>query len=976
MGKNTYKVVLLILFLTFSQNYAQQLAFPGAEGYGKYTVGGRGGTVYEVTNLNDSGPGSLRAAVTASGPRIVVFRVSGTITLNSDLKISNPYITIAGQTAPGDGICLRKYSLVLNTGVKEVIIRYIRVRLGNESGGESDAVSGRGCSNVILDHVSASWSVDETMSVYFCENITIQWSMIAESLFNSNHPKGVHGFGGIWGSNNSTSHHNLIAHHSSRNPRISSGCGNFDYRNNVVYNWGYNSTYGGEDQQVGDAAHYFSKINMVANYYKPGPATTPGGISYRLTNPSFRTLVSDYGDWYLSDNIMEGNTAVTTDNWNGGVQPSGGSGDIQYLKLANPWPAMPFNQQTATDAYYSVLDNVGATLPKRDPVDTHIVHDARFGDATYEGVTYETLKTVKDKTKNCGIIDLPSDVGGWPVLNSTVAPTDTDHDGMPDAWETAKGLNPNDGLDRNIVGTDGYTNLEKYLNSIEFNYPVTDYTLMKLSDTSFKLGWADNYIAETGFKIERSYNNGPFVAIASLPTYANNFTDNAVNLTGMGLVTYRVIAFNADNASPNTTSISNAPAVPVPVTGVSVLPASTTINTGSSTQLVATIVPSNADNKNVTWSSSNSAIATVSTTGKVTGVAEGLATITATTVDGSFTASSIVTVLIKPATTASGLIILGFNENTGNTVINDGTAVATFTKTVIPNWSTNVPTNGGDSSVDYGTITGNYYVESDAVVSELAGLTSFTITGWVNCKDLAVGSGGNRIVSWIYNGANGVDVVHAADGSLKVGINQWPDSSTAISSLGKITADPNASSSNWKFFSITYDSAASTLQFYFGDNTIQASLDKSVTYNQGAVGSTIGKLAIGHFNAESSRSTRTNRMFKGLIDQIGIYNTALSSDDIQKIQNISGLSLGQRGTLGNTVTLYPNPVTKLLTIGLGKVDTADTVVQLFNLEGKLIAKDKVEGNTYFLNMENLNSGVYIVKVSNAKGNVVKRVIKQ
>ena len=220
------------------------LAFPTAEGYGKYTVGGRGGAVYEVTNLNDSGEGSLRAAVEAEGPRTVIFRVSGTIDLKKPLRIRNPYITIAGQTAPGDGICIKRYPLSIDAD--EVIIRYIRVRLGDETGADTDAVSSRRHKNIILDHVSASWSIDEAMSIYICENVTIQWCMITESLFDSNHVKGVHGFGGIWGSNYSTYHHNLIAHHSSRNPRWASGGGYNDYRNNVIYNWGYNSSYGGE----------------------------------------------------------------------------------------------------------------------------------------------------------------------------------------------------------------------------------------------------------------------------------------------------------------------------------------------------------------------------------------------------------------------------------------------------------------------------------------------------------------------------------------------------------------------------------------------------------------------------------------------------------------------------------------------------------------------------------------------------------
>lgn len=330
-------------------------AFPTAEGYGKFTVGGRGGDVYEVTNLNDSGEGSLRHAVEAEGPRTVVFRVSGTIDLKKKLTIRNPYITIAGQTAPGDGICIKRYPLSI--AADEVIIRYIRVRLGNESGGNDDALSCRGRKNIILDHVSASWSIDETMSVYHCKNVTIQWCMITESLFGSNHVKGSHGFGGIWGSDLSTYHHNLIAHHSSRNPRWASGGGRNDYRNNVVYNWGYNSSYGGERQQKGNPEFSSIMVNMVGNYYKPGPATR-GGKSYSS---------------------------------------------------------------------------------RKDTGDDHVP---------------------------TGIIDSQQDVGGWPELKSAAAPADSDHDGMPDAWEREHGLDPANPADRNGLGSNGYTNLENYLNSI------------------------------------------------------------------------------------------------------------------------------------------------------------------------------------------------------------------------------------------------------------------------------------------------------------------------------------------------------------------------------------------------------------------------------------------------------------------------------------------------------------------------------
>lgn len=456
------KNTLIIAFLLLSiHGFAQQLAFPTAEGYGKYTVGGRGGAVYEVTNLNDSGEGSLRAAVEASGPRTVVFKVSGNIELKSTIRIKNPFITIAGQTAPGDGICLKNYPL--NISADNVIIRYLRVRLGDESGETFDAISSRYCKHIIVDHVSASWSVDECISIYHCDSITVQWSIISESMSHSNHKKGSHGFGGIWGGNHSTYHHNLLAHHSSRNPRMASGSGNTDYRNNVIYNWGYNSCYGGEKHQQNNDKFNFANFNIVANYYKPGPATQPGEVSYRIANPGFRNETDDYGKWYIADNIIEGNKDVSADNWNGGVQTKI---SLDKIRLENPWKSMPINQQSATEAYKLVLENAGAVLPQRDAVDTRIIAETEGGYATYEGITYKKNHKVADTSKVCGIIDSQKDVGGWPELKSNLAPADSDHDGMPDKWEKKNGLNPNNADDRNKLADDGYTMLEKYLNSI------------------------------------------------------------------------------------------------------------------------------------------------------------------------------------------------------------------------------------------------------------------------------------------------------------------------------------------------------------------------------------------------------------------------------------------------------------------------------------------------------------------------------
>ncbi|GAA5219713.1 pectate lyase family protein [Membranihabitans marinus] len=429
----------LITILTFIESYSQPLAFPSAEGYGKYTVGGRGGDVYEVTNLNDSGEGSFRSALEAEGARTVVFRVSGNI--KGNFSINNDSITIAGQTAPGDGICIRGN---LAIRANNVIIRYIRVRY-DPSMGENDGIGGRYHKNIIFDHVSASWSTDETMTLYHNEHTTVQWCIIAEAC-----PKGntdEHRFGGIWGNNYGTWHHNLFAHNASRNPRWASGCGYNDYRNNVIYNWEYASSYGGEAHQKGDKRNpptEHSTINMIANYYQPGPATE-SKVRNTITAPSSRNGDADAGKWWVSENFVKGSPQVTANNLLGVTKTSSA-----YL-LKEPWPAMAINQQTAEEAYEAVLKYAGCSLPTRDKVDNDIIDDVIQGSAKYG---------------NHGIIDHPSDVGGWPDLKSSTAPLDSDHDGMPDYWEENNQLNKNYPDDRNKIAPDGYTMLEKYLNSI------------------------------------------------------------------------------------------------------------------------------------------------------------------------------------------------------------------------------------------------------------------------------------------------------------------------------------------------------------------------------------------------------------------------------------------------------------------------------------------------------------------------------
>ena len=415
-------------------------AFPGAEGFGKYTIGGRGGKVIEVTNLNDAGPGSLRAAVLAKGPRTVVFRVSGTIALESELKIREPFLTIAGQTAPGDGICIKNYQVNFDT--QHVIMRYLRFRPGDERGKEQDGFSGQG-DHIVIDHCSASWGVDETFSINKASNLTVQWCMVTESLYHSIHKKGNHGYGGLWGGPGGSWHHNLLAHHTSRNPRASGNAdsGLMDYRNNVIYNWGFNSAYGGE----------LWPRNWINNYYKAGPATD-AKVRHRIFIQK-----DPRGKMFAAGNYVHGFPAITADNWKGGIEfvPEGEATETT-LRVPVPFVVAPVTTHSAEAAYELVLRQVGASLA-RDAVDARIAEEVRTGTAKF-GASY--------KGGGKGIIDSQRDVGGYPELSSLPTPPDTDHDGMPDAWERAHGLNPSNPSDGSLVLPDGYSNLERYLNSL------------------------------------------------------------------------------------------------------------------------------------------------------------------------------------------------------------------------------------------------------------------------------------------------------------------------------------------------------------------------------------------------------------------------------------------------------------------------------------------------------------------------------
>jgi hypothetical protein len=436
--------IILAALAAASSPAPQPLAFPGAEGAGRLALGGRGGRVIRVTNLDDNGPGSLRAAIEAKGPRNIVFDIGGTIALTKPLVIREGRVTIAGQTAPGGGIAVRGY--VFEVAADDVVVRYLRARLGDENKVETDAFTIVRGHRIIVDHVSASWSVDETLSAGapihdpkdILTDLTVQWSIIAESLTHSVHSKGEHGYGslirGAYGARMSF-HHNLWAHHEARMPRPGNYLPpsqddvgpSYDFRSNVFYDWG--GGYSGYDADSGDKASH-SAYNFVDNAYKTGPASNKP-IAFDERNPLAKA-------WFAGNSM---NGAIPADPWS----LVSGRNDAGY-RLPGPIAFPPVTRDPAPRAYAKVLAGAGASNV-RDAVDARIVESVRNGTG--------------------GLIDSQTEVGGWPALAAGTPWKDSDGDGMPDAWERAHGLDPADAADGAMdANGDGYTNLEDWLNAL------------------------------------------------------------------------------------------------------------------------------------------------------------------------------------------------------------------------------------------------------------------------------------------------------------------------------------------------------------------------------------------------------------------------------------------------------------------------------------------------------------------------------
>lgn len=418
-------------------------AFPGAEGFGADTVGGRGGKVIAVTNLNDSGPGSLRAAVETEGPRMVVFRVAGTIRLESPLAIRHPNITIAGQTSPGGGVTVAGFPTRIYA--QDVVLRYMRFRLGNLTRIEDDALGVmHGARRVVIDHVTAGWSTDESLSTEGdVADITIQWSLIAESLNKSVHAKGAHGYGSLLRVNGGVSlHHNVYAHHRGRNPRFgdnyfkNAAAGTIDFRNNVIYGWG--------DYASGTNDGWIN-VNYVNNYIKPAKYS----VKIEPVVMTEKATAEKLG-FYVAGNFMQGNAAASRDNTKllgVGAPPKELRQDLSKYSLADkPFAAPPVTTWPAMEAFIKVLNDVGANYPWRDSVDLRVIEQVSEGTGR--------------------IIDSQEEVGSWPAVPQGTPPVDTDGDGMPDEWEKANRLDPKNPADGAKLTKSGYTNLETYLNGL------------------------------------------------------------------------------------------------------------------------------------------------------------------------------------------------------------------------------------------------------------------------------------------------------------------------------------------------------------------------------------------------------------------------------------------------------------------------------------------------------------------------------